>query len=271
LPEPTLALTKTELEAEIGFFLGFGRGSQYGEAPWSVQQTNLINAARRAGLRSFYLASAGQADGSSGYQWSFLRPQASLSMQSGDQTVQLPDDYHGVEGRVTISSPNSQIYRPVPVVGINRIQEQYSRTPNMTGWPQLLAIQPIRPPAGTIGQRFQFVVFPVADQAYTLAFTYYINPNDIDANRPYPYGGAAHSETITAACLAAAEAKGDDMTGVQAERYRQLLAGSIEVDRRNKPQLQGYCGDQSDMAGMDYDRRRNIYENDTILFDGTQY
>lgn len=271
MAESTLALTRNELEGAIGWFLGFGYGLANGDTAWTTQQQAMITAARRAGLRSFYTASAGLMDGTDGYEWSFLRPQASLALASGGNTVQLPEDYQGIEGRLSITSSATTVYRPVPVVGIGLVQEQYARMPSLTGWPMMCAIQPIRAPSAIKGQRFQLYFYPLADQAYTVVFQYHINPQDISTEMVYPYGGAAHSETIIAACLAAAEQRQDDAAGVQTQRYQALLQGSIALDRRNKPQLNGYCGDNSDQPARFWDRRQEIYETDAVLFNGVQY
>lgn len=271
MAESTLALTKAELEGNIGYFLGYGRGSANADQTWTSSQQANVNSSRRSGLRAFYTASAGLEDGSQGYPWSFLRPVITLPLRQGAQTVALPDDYHGIEGRIAVSSPATLVYKPLPVTGIGVIQEQYARLPTLTGWPTMAAIQPLKGTTGLGGQRFQLWVYPIADQAYSLQFQYWLNTDDLDADRPYPYGGAQHSQTIIAACLAAAEVEQDDMAGPQSQRFAQLLQGSIAVDRRNKPQLAGYCGDRSDGGGCSWDRRQDSYAADQITFDGTQY
>lgn len=266
--ESTLALTVSELEGAIGDYLGFGRGAANGENTWNDRQQAMINAGRRSGLRSFYTASAGQEDGTQGYQWSFLQPVTTLRLESGATTVRLPEDYHGLQGQITVTT-DSQGYRPVSVVGVGLVQQQYAETPDLTGWPRLAAIVPLKQQSGIKGQRFELYLFPTADQAYTLQLTYFISCNDIDAARPYPYGGAQHAETLIAACLAAAEQRQDDTAGVQTQRFQALLAGSIAVDRRNKPQLTGYCGDGSDCR--EWDRRTEIYQGEVVTFNGVQY
>lgn len=271
MAESTLALSKAELDAAIGDFLGYGRGASNGYPAWSQRQQDWIDTARRGGLRAFYTASAGLNDGSEGYQWSFLRPRVRLLLSSGAQTVALPDDYHGLEGRIAIRGSSSQQFRPMPVVGMGLVQESYSKTPTQTGTPQLAAIEPLRLQGGSRGQRFQLLVFPLADQDYTLEFVYFVNCDDISDARPYPYGGAQHAETITAACLAAAEQKVDDANGVQSQRFREMLLASILVDRRNKPQLTGYCGDGGEAGSEGLDVRRGIYQNTAVSYDGANY
>lgn len=271
MAESTLALNLAELEGNIGYFLGYGRGSANSDATWTSQQQANVDSSRRSGLRAFYTASAGLDDGSQGYPWSFLRPLVSLPLLTGSNIVSLPDDYHGIEGRISVSSPATLVYRPVSIVGLGLIQEQYNRLPTTTGWPTMAAIQPLKGTTGSKGQRFQLWVYPIADQQYSLQFQYWLSVDDLDTNRPYPYGGAQHSETIIAACLAAAEVLQDDMAGPQTQRFQQLLMGSIAVDRRNKPQLQGYCGDHSDRGHNGWDRRQDIYAADNITFNGQSY
>lgn len=273
MSEATLSLSLNELNAEIGWYLGFGRGTVYGETAWSVMQQNMIDSARKAGLNSFYTASAGQDDGTEGYRWSFLRPLTTLTLLQGEQRVSLPDDYHGLEGQISVASPAAvtTINRMVSVVGVGLIQEQVARNTTLTGWPQLVAVVPIKGTLQGSGQRFQFWVFPTADQVYSLTFTYYLNLDDLNTARPYPYGGAQHRETIIASCLAAAEQKQEDAAGVQTERFGALLKGSISVDRRNQPQVLGYCRDNSDLRHRPANRYQEVYDSTSVAFNGVVY
>ena len=112
-------------------------------------------------------------------------------------------------------------------------------------------------------------IFPTADQAYTLEFSYYLLAEALDGSRPYAYGGMAHAETIRAACLMAAEETLDDAQGLWAAKFRERLAASIMLDRRLKPQHGGYNGDHSE----DYWTRRGSqhYEPYGVTFSGVEY
>lgn len=79
MSESTLQITFTELEAEIGRFLGYDRTV----ANWSAAQVLDLTAILKRGLRQFYFPprTRGQiARDEAVHRWSFLRPRASLDI-----------------------------------------------------------------------------------------------------------------------------------------------------------------------------------------------
>ena len=59
------------------------------------------------------------------------------------------------------------------------------------------------------------------------------------------FGGAEHSETILAACLAAAERNPDDgSNGVLKQDFMERLAASISQDQARQPDYYGYNAEQ---------------------------
>ena len=69
MAESTLSIGWVELQAEVGFFLGYGRT----EANWSTAQAAEIELIVNAGLRRVYFPKAG-------YEWSWLRATATLNL-----------------------------------------------------------------------------------------------------------------------------------------------------------------------------------------------
>ena len=122
----------------------------------------------------------------------------------------------------------------------------YSQSPDQTGFPMAAAMSWRKGTATDRGQRCDLLVFPAADGAYTLRFKYTLLPNALTDDRPYVYGGAQHANTFKAACIAAAEVGQDEVMGVRYEIFRQRLAMSISIDRKFKPVVHGYNGDDSD-------------------------
>ena len=59
-----------------------------------------------------------------------------------------------------------------------------------------------------------------------------IVPETLSESNPYPLGSALYSETIKAACLSAAELHKAGQRGARHEHYQELLARSIEQDKR---------------------------------------
>ena len=75
MAESTLSIGWVELQAEVGFFLGYGRT----EANWSTAQAAEIELIVNAGLRRVYFPQTAD-KGLSGYEWSWLRATTTLNL-----------------------------------------------------------------------------------------------------------------------------------------------------------------------------------------------
>lgn len=264
MPEPTLSLTNSELEAEVGFFLGLGRGTNYGETAWSARNQLSITNAVKSGLRMFYYPSVLPGDASS-YSWSFIRPVRQVTLISGDQSVDLPDDFGGIEGSVHFVNSGRQNC-VCPVTNEQRIMRMYAEAPSVTGQPQYCAVRTPSTTSATKGQRSNLYVYPLADEDYTLEFEMYLNPNALSASFPYALGGTTHIETIRAAVKAAAERDINNIqNGPQYAHFLERLRASVSLDRRCKAQTIGYNGDPGYNRSR-YGDRSNIQV--PITYDG---
>jgi hypothetical protein len=269
MAEPSLALAITDLESEIGLFLGWGRGTNGGDPAWSSSQQATITSIRKSGERQFYFPPPIDASGSS-YDWSFLKPVATLTIAQSNVLLPLPDDFGGMEGQITLTATTTIVWYPIEFVGVGRVYKQAAEYPTTTGRPILCCQEPIKGTTANAGQRFRLRFWPIPDQAYTIQFAYYVNPDASTGDRPYVYGGAQHAETILASCLAVAEERLDDQIGPRNEAWMRRLAASIAKDRQSKPQKLGYNRDNSDLRLGYWDRRDQHYA-DTITVKGVQY
>jgi hypothetical protein len=242
--------------------LGFGRGADFGETTWTTAQRNIIDEHVKTGLRRFYFPSLTMNSPSS-YAWTFLKPTAEILMSEGVETVALPDDFNGFDSSITVTQDQGACFDPIWPTGIGRIDELYSRSPDATGRPQVVAVVPIKGTSTLAGQRYELKVFPKPDGEYTLTGRYVILPNCLSGTMPYCYGGAAHADTIRESCLAAAEKDSDDMSGLHEMQFQQRLAASISIDRRMQAQVLGYNGDKSVRANRvsGYDWRVRVSVN----------
>ena len=248
----------------MGLFLGHGRGAEFGDRAWSSQEEATIESCVRSGLRQFYFPPA--VDGGSSYDWSFLKPTAALTFPEGQNILALPDDFGGLEGRITLSTTNSQLSWPIPFVGEGKVREMFSAFPDATGRPEWASLQPLKGTAAQRGQRWQLYIYPTADQDYTLEFTYYVLPDCLSGSYPHTYGGMPHAETILESCLAIAEQRVDDSSAVHSMKFQERLQASVSHDRRLKPQLLGYNGDRSD--GRRWLGRRDLHWQSSVTFNG---
>lgn len=267
MAESTLALSLTELEAEVGFYLGWGRGSNYSETAWSTRQQQGITDIIKSGLRSFYFPAPLPGESSS-YDWSFLRPTRQATLESARNTVDLPDDFGGLEGTVFLVSSTS---RPVEiqVTSEANVARQYAVTPSQTGTPLMIAIRNLTQTTQTRGSRSQLYVFPTADSTYTLEFRYYLLPDALVTTFPYPQGGTMHAETIRAACKAAAELHQDGQPGPMQANFIDRMRASVSLDRRTKGQNFGVVTDPGyNRSYSRYPGWRHYEQGNAITYDG---
>lgn len=275
MAESTLSLTWNQIQAKLGSFAGWGQGGKNGDSDpaWSSRQQAIIDDATQSGLRRFYYpAGIERPDGTfePPYEWSFLYPTATLTLNIAQQEIALPDDFGGFSGQITcLSSP--QVAQPWKIEWTNqsRLRQMYSVTPQMTGPPMYVAMDPIKGTSGLAGQRWQLLVFPAADQVYSLQGTYFINPDYLTQAKPYAYGGPEHIETILESCLAVMEERLDDQSGVHAAAYQSRLLASIAMDRKKKPMKFGPNIDKSD--GNRWDRGDVHYWSPAATYGGQPF
>lgn len=257
MAEPTLSLTLVDFQAELGFNLGYGRGSvaPYMDALWTTIQQANIDTCTKSGMRRFYYPEPLPNEATS-YDWSFMKPTASLSFVAGASTITLPDDYGGVDGELTVLavSPTSSPWL-IEWRNESLIRQMYSVIPTSSGPPQYAVVRPQKGTTMTKGQLSELFIFPLADQNYTLQLTYYVNPDYVSTANPYALGGSQHVETILESCLAVAEERLDDqMDGPHHQAFARRLAASVAMDRKNKPQNLGFNRDRSDNLHRPYNR-----------------
>lgn len=269
MSEPTLALGYDKLRAEIGAYLGFGRGTVFGQREWTTAEQNEIQSCLDSGVRRVVWPDALEGEASP-YEWSWLKPRGTFSLASGASTVRLPDDFGGVEGELTYTASGQQGWYTIPTSNPGDIDARYAAMPTTTGRPMYAAVRVVRGTTASRGQRWELYVWPLADAAYTFAVPYYLNPDALTAAAPYPPGGPAHAETYLESCLAIAEQRQNDMAGVHTLAFKDRLRASVAADRKLKPQNLGYNRDRSDERDNDQpNRNRWLYGGITV--NGVQY
>lgn len=267
--ESTLAVQLDDLQATVGTFLGYGRGSTFGDPAWSSQQAAVIDDLTRSGIRQVNVPPRLDGEGVS-YDWSWLKPVARLNLAAAANTVPCPDDFGGLEGQLSLIQSTGNGFWPIDQQGIGQVYQLQNQYPTTTGRPQVVCLESLKGTGPTQGQRFQLRFWPIADQSYDVNLQYYLLPDYVNGAQPYPYGGAAHAELYREAVLKAAEQYQDDAAGIHTQLFQERLAASIDFDRRQKAQTLGYNPDRSDM------RERNGWRFtqhgwSTVKVGGVQY
>lgn len=262
MAESTLSLTNNEYRVATARHLGYG--TDY-DALAATEKSAIDDCIERA-LRVFYFSTLGP--NGNAYQWTFLRPIATLTTVADTAEYELPSECGGIEGSLTFVTTTGS-YCSVPLVGEYRIRERRQTVVNQTGIPQMAAVRP-KAHSGTKGQRYEVVFWPTPDAAYEFEYRMIAYPNAITPESPWPYGGAVHSQTLLQGCIAQAELSKDGTLGVQTAAYEKLLAASVSADSQlQRPEYLGYNGDRSDLMGRDGSRlQRPSFQ---VTYNGTLY
>lgn len=235
----SLSITYNELQQAVGRYLGYGRiyGPDNGSVEWAD-----IEDCIKSGLRQFY-APPPVENSNASHHWSFLRPVTVLLLTNGVADYDMPGDFGGINGLLTY--PEWTASRPVIITSESDIRRLRQLRPQ-TGKPTHAAIRP-KASDGTAAQMFEMALWPIPDAEIELTYRYYVLPEALSDEIPYPYGGAAHSETILESCLSIAEQRLNDQKGIHWEKFLQRLAASIQIDTKTTgADFLGYNADRSD-------------------------
>jgi hypothetical protein len=252
--ESTLADSYRDLTGEVGFHLGYGRGTDNGDVEWTTDQLQKIKSIVKSGLRQFYFPPPDQTGYS--HSWSFLKPRKQLVLSDGELAIRLPDDFQELDGPVLVVTETNLGTGPTRLPLSGQVRAMHAAYPDETGRPRFCELEPLKGTDVTRGQRFQLAFFPTADDDYTVEIKYTISGEMLSGELPYAYGGVAHAETLLESCLAIAEERVDDIAGVHSQKFARLLASSISRDRTRQPQHLGYNGDRSDGLEAGYGLNR---------------
>ena len=186
-----------------------------------------------------------------------------------EDTFTLPWDYGGMagDGKFTYDNGEGKICS-VTLTSDAEIRKLRQSSVS-TGTPYLCAIVP-KTTDGTEGQRWEAMFYPPPDEVLILHYRYAVLPDSlVSSTKEYPYGSAAHSETILESCLAIAETREKDGgDGSHQTRFAALLVASIDQDSTlGHPVIHyGYNGDHSD--DVPDDRMQNNFDG-LVTFNGS--
>lgn len=223
MAESTLSLSFTDIHLEVASFLGS-----------SDNVDRYIN----AGLRQFYYPPA--IDGlEPGYEWSFLKPTATISTAASDAAQDLPDGFSRLLGDFHFIP--TVHHRPIIQVSEHRLQLML-QTDLSESRPRICAIRHKNSNLSS-GQRQEVAWWPIPDAAYVLTYRYEaFSEKLVDGSEVYPLGGMKHSETIVESCLAIAEQRANDERGIHWEAFVRAIINSAEIDRRGGARYFGPMG-----------------------------
>jgi len=225
MAEPGLSLAKTDLDALIGFSLGYGRTS----GNWGTSEQADIDDARDMGLARFY----------DEHDWFFMSPTTTLDTTADDYDQDLPDGFGWLVETFYYAADIG--YSPLVVTSPGEIRRRIAAS-SSSGVMTHCAINP-KSTTGSSGQRWEVLFYPPPDDAYTLTYRYRMNRDALSTSYPYPAGGTCYRNAILYACLAAGDSLIKNQVGQNEEMYQVFLSQCRRMNARQSPINLGYNGD----------------------------
>lgn len=251
-----LSVGRTELRTEISNYVGWGYA-----VPSDTAKLAKLDGVIRMGLRQVY--DPPPLDGAV-HEWSFRKPNHSLSLLASVGDYDLPFNFGGIEGKLTFDP--TQTGAAIEMRGEGLIRELRQQYQGSSGPPRLAAIRPRTLDQGSL-IRWEIIFWPTPGQVYTVTFRYNALPHDLSDDRPYPLGTAQHSELFLQSCRAAAEQVFNDERGVEYEKFMERLAAHIASDRAMmKLETFGYNSDGGRAVADEYGL---IDSGSTLTYNGT--
>lgn len=262
MAEVTTSVTKVELERVVAQHAGFAIFDSNDVLLTSADRTNQENYRIEESLKGGIGLIA-----ESGWDFSFLRPIALITLASGASTVDLPSDFSWLIGDVIPYEAAATRCR-FPIRPAGDVYALESESPTMTGPPQVGCVDAVRGTGPNQSNRFQLKVFPVADQAYPLRIQYSLIQNAMTDSFPYAYGCGQHPQLLKAAVIAAYEMRYDKPNTDCWMMFQQLLQAAVTADKRRKASNAGQNIDTSDYEEHLYGDRSQYRSWGTISING---
>lgn len=246
MPESTLTLTVDDLNAEIGHYLGYGRGAVFNETAWNQYQLNNLKALLKTGLSNVYTPPR-LSEREVPHNWSFLRPFGQFTLLPQQNTIDLPGTFAGFESPLYITTPTAANRNwLLQIANEGMVAQLTAQQPSTVGAPRIACEKVLPDTSRTGSTRSVIFVWPKSDSVYTLTASYKHLPSALTGSYPYPPGGAEHAELFKASCISAAEMQLDGIRGPRYQEFMDRLAASVYVDRKRKGQFIGFNADRSD-------------------------
>lgn len=221
----TLSLQYSDFFREVKRFLGYGGSS----ATLSAAQEEEIDDYVQAGVRQFYYPPAMEGVDVQ-HEWSFMRPVGQVTTTAGVSFVHIPDGFGRLLGNVEFSE--SLHLAPAMSCAEGLILERLATRGSHRGPPGLVCVRR-RQAFGESGQLCEMLLWPVPDAEYVLTFRQESDSGKISETlRPFPLGGSRFSELVLESCLAIAEQRANDETGLHTGKFKSMLASAVIQDRK---------------------------------------
>jgi hypothetical protein len=251
----TSKLSYNQILRQVGHLLGFG----WNNLGWTYDQLRTADFIVQRAVQEFYQA----------YKWRFLEPRGELTIESGKDDYDLPDNFGALEGDLYYRD-TSNIHRSIKVVGESDIEALRSQTrTSVPSWPVYAAVRP-KPPTTAGQQTFDLMFWPTPTIAHSVTYRYRVQMGPLSAINPYPLGGVDHAGTLLECCLAYVEKYTQSRDATHRNEYQRLLELSKERDKElAEPEFLGWMHSPDwryDYPILPYNRMLDRYEATNVNY-----
>lgn len=227
-------LTFSDLTRYVARYLGYNPSSL------STRQTTDINDIIKSGYRRF-LDPPSVSQNDRPHQWSFLKATGTITTVDETEEYEAPADFSAMETEMTFAAP-TDLYR-CPITHIPEAHYRRLRQNTITNnYPTHFTIRWQIPDGGDKERPF-FYLWPTPADEYSIVYRYSVSKTIGTGSDPV-LGSDVHSETVLAACLAAASRIMDQEGHNDHERmFLERLSVSVAHDQRMMAKDFGYNGD----------------------------
>lgn len=169
--DPSLLTSRGQILKRIGVHVGAGPNSKV----WTASQAAKIKEIFKEGMR-LACNPPPIPDMRYPHQWGWLTPKASITTVANTTTYDLPADYAYIEGPLTLQPSDYMLYPPLQIQGEFQVRNLLQES-QASGRPTTAAVRVKAPLDDNDPTRYELVVWPKPDGAYTLDYRYRINPD----------------------------------------------------------------------------------------------
>ena len=265
MAESTLTLCYIELMSDVSYFLwGKTDATQLTSKQWDV-----CDACVQAGYRQFLFPPAIEG-ASAGYEWTFMRPVSSIDTVADTADQEMPENFGRLIGNGFTFAADSQVPSVLADVGEGHIR-RLRQAGSETGRPRVAGLRRVNN-ENAEAQRWEVMWHPTPDAVYTLEFRFGVLVEALTETneKVYPLGGLMHADTLRSSCLAAADARVNDvLDGVKYQDFIRRVAASIVRDKAESAKFFGEVGSRGQYEN-DGSSSGLPYSNYTLTVGGSQ-
>lgn len=151
-------------------------------------------------------------------------------------TYRLPDNFGEiVSGKMWFTADQGRDRMWAVERDIDQLYQM--RSDEITGIPAFFGIDQVVNASGQ--QRYDMVIYPQPDQAYTLSYRYRVQPDVITSGSPYAYGPVWFADVLMEAVRAEAEFEFEREYGQMKVSFDKKIAAAVVRDLRSGPKTLG--------------------------------